>query len=244
MQSADYWRLCDHLSFFQAIMLVLGFDPANQSSGYVESHRKLEVPEGYAPLKAVLLSAIKSNKLEADVVYYEDEGYGNQSENTRMDLDATVISVKSLKDFLKEKGFTEGFFFPQGGILESYLDPESPYFAPKLSAAINAWKAVTDNPDTQKGKTPKQALEKWLRENASKYGLTKDDGSPNETGIEEICKIANWKPEGGAAKTPSIGMVQPNPPTPLLTIRKLKVFGEKIPQSTYAPEWDGEEIPF
>ncbi len=37
---------------------------------------------------------------------------------------------------------------------------------------------------------------------ASEYGLTKEDGSPNEQGIDEVAKVANWKPGGGVAKTP------------------------------------------
>jgi hypothetical protein len=53
-----------------------------------------------------------------------------------------------------------------------------------------------------KGKTVKQALLKWLRKNADKFGLTKDDGNPNEQGIEEIAKISNWDTKGGAPKTP------------------------------------------
>ncbi|MND07504.1 hypothetical protein D3C83_295210 [compost metagenome] len=53
------------------------------------------------------------------------------------------------------------------------------------------------------GKSPKQALEKWLREHALEFGLTTEDGSPNGTGIEEAAKVANWQPGGGAPKTPS-----------------------------------------
>jgi hypothetical protein len=43
---------------------------------------------------------------------------------------------------------------------------------------------------------------KWLREHAAKFGMTDDDGKPNETGIEEAAKVANWQPTGGAPKTP------------------------------------------
>lgn len=52
------------------------------------------------------------------------------------------------------------------------------------------------------GKTPKQALEKWLRENAADFGLTDEDGSPVNLAIEECSKVANWKLDGGPPKTP------------------------------------------
>jgi hypothetical protein len=76
-----------------------------------------------------------------------------------------------------------------------------PLFA-KLEAAISAWKAVSENEELRRGKTVKQALEVWLRQHAGEYGLTKEDGNPNETGIQEIAEIANWDAMGGAPRTP------------------------------------------
>ena len=67
-----------------------------------------------------------------------------------------------------------------------------------LAAAVKAWQAVTD----PKGKSPKQALDKWLREHAADFGLTDDEGNPVNQAIEDCSKIANWQPGGGAAKTP------------------------------------------
>lgn len=63
--------------------------------------------------------------------------------------------------------------------------------------------AVKKAVDDLKGKSPKQALSKWLREHAAEFGLSDEEGKPNETGIEEAAKVANWQPGGGAPKTPS-----------------------------------------
>jgi len=106
--------------------------------------------------------------------------------------------VESLKEFLVSRGFRRGFFFPERTEPAEYLDPRNSRYAPKLAAAVRAWEAVTD----PGGKHPKQALAKWLRENAVEFGLTDDEGKPNETGIEEAAKVANWQPGGGAPKTP------------------------------------------
>ncbi|CAJ0770188.1 hypothetical protein R8510_00347 [Ralstonia chuxiongensis] len=79
-----------------------------------------------------------------------------------------------------------------------FLDPDHPRYAPKLAAAVSAWRAV----DGGKGASPKQAIAKWLREHADEFGLADASGKPNETGIEEVAKVANWQPTGGAPKTP------------------------------------------
>jgi hypothetical protein len=86
-------------------------------------------------------------------------------------------------------------------VLHEYLDPKHPRYAPKLAAAVLAWQTTGNKALT--GKSPKQALLKWLREHAAEFDLTDEDGKPNETGIEEAAKVANWQPAGGAPKTPS-----------------------------------------
>lgn len=79
-----------------------------------------------------------------------------------------------------------------------YLDPKHPRYAPKLAAAVQAWLSVGD----PRGKHPKGALHAWLREHAGEFGLVDAQGKPNEQGIEECAKVANWQPVGGAPKTP------------------------------------------
>ncbi len=83
----------------------------------------------------------------------------------------------------------------------AFLDPQlaGERYAPKLAAAVKAWRAVVD----PNGKHPRTALEDWLTQNAAELELLKADGTPNKGGIEEIAKVANWRMEGGAPKTPT-----------------------------------------
>jgi hypothetical protein len=85
-----------------------------------------------------------------------------------------------------------------GEASEGYLDPSHPRFAPKLAAAVRAWQSVTNAGN----RSPKQAIEKWLRANAAELGLTNPDGIPVNQAIEECSAVANWQPKGGAVKTP------------------------------------------
>ncbi len=110
----------------------------------------------------------------------------------------TIIERDDLRTWLASKGFHNGFFFEDSTHDHDYLDPKNPRYAPKLAAAIEAWQAVTDPGK----KTPKQALERWLRENASKFGLVDEEGNPVNAAVEECSKVANWSPGGGAPKTP------------------------------------------
>ncbi|WP_461516619.1 hypothetical protein [Porticoccus sp.] len=116
-----------------------------------------------------------------------------------IDLYSSTINVESLRRWLALKGFTTGFFFPEPVTTLDFLDPLNARYAPKLAAAVKAWQEVTD----PGRKSPKQALDKWLREHAAEYGLTNDEGKPIETAIEECSKVANWNQMGGAPKTPT-----------------------------------------
>ena len=120
--------------------------------------------------------------------------------NDTINLYTSLVKVDSLRNWLRARGLTTGFFFPSELPNPNYLNKEHPRYAPKLAAAINAWIAL-DNKDAIKGKSAKQALMKWLREHAKEYNLSDQEGKPNETGIEECAKVANWQEKGGAPKS-------------------------------------------
>lgn len=179
----DYWRLCDRLSVIQAAHLVVNVDPA-------ETGREGR-PPGYDAAFAALTHAIIGKTLSA-IIENTDWGY---------DWYHTTIAVDDLRAWLESRGIRGGFFFPIAELEPDYLSKSHPKYSAKLAAAIGAWEAVSSNPGPR-GRSVKQALVVWLRQHANEYGLTKEDGNPNEQGIEEVAKIANWDMRGGAPKTP------------------------------------------
>ena len=129
-------------------------------------------------------------------------GHIGSIENKSADGDFKSIPVRTdeLRKWLSRRGITTGFFFPNGVDAPDYLDPTNSRYAPKLAAAVRAWQAVT-HPGK---KSPKQALDKWLREHAVEFDMVDDDGNPINLAVEECSKIANWQPGGGANRTPSL----------------------------------------
>ncbi len=218
MESMDYWRLCDELSVIHAALLIAGVDPTEYE--YVENWEISKRPKGYEAAKTALINIVLSGRIPAMLRHSARErGYAEDiSEGEFIGRDArgydiiysatpdwnlTTIRVDDLRVWLKSRGFDSGFFFPQ---IESdtpdYLDNTHSNYSPKLAAAIEAWKSVTANPDLVKAKSVKQAIMIWLRSHAGRFGLIKEDGNPNESGIEEVAKVANWETKGGAPKTP------------------------------------------
>jgi hypothetical protein len=108
------------------------------------------------------------------------------------------VSAKEVKKWLESAGIRTGFFFPAATDAPDYLDPKNPRYAPKMAAAVRAWQSVTD----AGARSPKQALEKWLREHAAVFGLTDEDGNAVNKAMEECSTVANWQRGGGAPKTP------------------------------------------
>lgn len=197
MESLDYWRLCDGFSLSDAAILIIGEDPSNFESG---NENKTESKFRYNTVTTALAFAVKAEKLKAELTFVKEEYC--EHENDQVDCYRTTVLVDDLREWLSSRNFTTGFFFPQAEEESDYLDQKHENYAPKLAAAIRAWQAVNADPALSVGVTVKQGLLKWLRKNADRFGLTKDDGSPNEQGIEEIAKIANWDSKGGAPKTP------------------------------------------
>jgi hypothetical protein len=195
MDAFDYWRLCDELSVIQAALLIVGEDPSQFED--IDNQQLSNRPLGYDAAKAALINAINGKRLSATVIDAED-GFGN----SRTDWHSTTVRVEDLRMWLKLRGFHSGFFFPAPKTGPDYLSNDDANYSAKLAAAIRAWEAISAEPELRRGKSVKQALTIWLRQHANEFGLTKDDGSPNEQGIEEVAKIANWDTKGGAPKTP------------------------------------------
>ena len=204
MEEIDYWRLSDELTVIQAALLTVGED-AGVAGAHVESHPVQNRPGGYEAAKNAISRALLRGDIEGNpklLIEYDNDGTPFREIPDAIDVAEATVEVDSLRRWLSQRGIMDGFFFPDGGAEPDYLDPNLPRYAPKLAAAVRAWQAMED--PQQLGRTsPKQALMKWLRENAARYGLTNEDGVPNETGVEEVAKVANWQPSGGAPRTPS-----------------------------------------
>jgi hypothetical protein len=207
MESLDYWRLCDEFTVIQAALLLAGEDPAS-TQHYIGDWEPDKRPVGYEAAKAAISNAVLSKKLAASIQLEQSyQTWDNiaqcmfHHEGGEPDWGKTTVCLNDLRHWLGSRGLKTGFFFPDGEDKPDYLDPKHTRYAPKLAAAVNAWLALEDNTSV-KGKSPKQALSRWLREHAAEYKLSDEEGKPNETGIEECAKVANWKDKGGAPKTP------------------------------------------
>jgi hypothetical protein len=189
----ELWHLTEEVSIDQAALLLLKLNP----SDHPNVAHKTNKPGGYDAISTALMNAIASDRLVAKKAFYESNDFDS------INPYRTIIKVDDLCAWLKQRNFTDNFFFQNLLKLKYYLDPNHEFYAPKLHALIEASEAVTANPSLLEGKTPKQAIDKWLRQNAGRFALTDDDGNPNNSAIEEMSKIGNWKPEGGASKTPT-----------------------------------------
>lgn len=230
MNELDFCRLADTLSLTRAAALICGEKPSriaapddaginrwhlprrdNSTSDGLED----ESPENFDAALHALVCAVERGKLKAEKRFlaeythfrYEDGDGPWEAEDMplslqpadKLDPSETLVDVEDLRSWLVLRGVRSEFFFPDAVDAPDYLDPSHPRYAPKLAAAVHAWQAATN----LGGKHPRQVLMKLLRESAANYpGLTDDEGKLNETGIEEAAKVANWKPTGGAPKTP------------------------------------------
>lgn len=200
IEISDFWKLSEELTVQQAALLVVGCDPGSQFS-YCESWKVEERPRGYEAVKQAISAGLRAGRMKGTHFGLPEHDFnGNEVgwiEGTT-DVGRSVVERESLVAWLASRGVRHGFFFPLATDAPEYLDKTNARYAPKLAAAVRAWQAVTDT----QGKHPKQALAKWLRENAAEFGMSDEDGKPYENSIEETAKVANWQPGGGAPKTP------------------------------------------
>ncbi len=202
MDRINRWKLAARLTVFQISLLIAGYDPS-EFDGEDPSNWASEVKINTAAFITAIKNASKNEKLKFYANYIDI--YSGQE----LDWNTSTICVQSLRQWLYERNYEDRFFISKGEDKEKLFDTEYEFYAPKLAAPIRAWDEVTSDPKALSGKSPKKALDIWLRKHANEYGPTGKDGDPNKLGIEEICKVANWKPNGGASPTP----LPPSSPT-------------------------------
>lgn len=225
MNALAFWGLCPTFSIVQAAFLFCGRDPSDidrQNEWKTDFH-----PIGYVPVKTSLLNAVTTGRLKSQIRFEYHEEHGPSDD---VDIHYTQIAREDLDEFF-DKGGIPGHFFGRG-FKPAGASGATAQLPPKLNAALRAWTAVTSEPRLLRGKSPKQAMRAWLVEHADELGLRKRDGEINEAGIQEICKVANWRPEGGATPTP-----EPLPPPPMPAPVQATDY------STYDPSLE-DEIPF
>jgi hypothetical protein len=196
MDKMDRWKLADELNVYQIALLIAGYDPSEFEEDRYDRWPE-EVRKEVSPYLNAIKNAARSQKFE----FRAETCDGWNSVET--DWHRSLINIDSLCQWMRSRNFVDGFFLAHQDEADRLSDKSGEFYAPKLAAAVCAWNEVTSSPEALNGKTPKKALEIWLRKHANEYGLTNKDGNPNELGIEEICKVANWKPSGGASPTPT-----------------------------------------
>lgn len=202
MEPLDYWRLCDELTIHQAALLIAGVDPASYT--HILSLQPDERPAGFDAAKTAITNAVRSKLIEGQIIELIEFGsLPDLGAKVPGSIDPAVsrVQVNSLRAWLRSRGRNSGFFFPESDSAPDYLNKNHPRYAPKLAAAVQAWQAVTSKAGNS-GRSPKQGLMNWLRENAATLGLTDEAGVIRKQTLEEIAKIANWQLTGGAPKTP------------------------------------------
>jgi hypothetical protein len=151
------------------------------------------------------------------------------------DWEQTTIEVQDLKDWLANRGVFPPFFFPTGN-QEGFRSKKNPRYAPKLAACIAAWEAVSV---AAKNSSVKQTLKDWIRSNASAYGVGDESGIVSDTAAEELAKIVNWSPGGGA--TPTTTSSEAAPPRPREPIQNFP-YGYPVRENLDADDTD--PLPF
>ena len=193
------WKAHERFSIHDAALLMFGIAPEGENYNLLRFK-----PERDWPTNMLAVVKLLKDQLEKEAIQGELKRLHDINANIPdVDIEESIVEAASLRCFLKQKGIYDNFFNDEDEASASYLDKTNENYAPKLAAAVNAWLEVTSDYDNHKGSTPKQKIETWLRKNAVNYDLIRDDGKQNESAITNISAIANWRPEGGASKTPT-----------------------------------------
>jgi hypothetical protein len=185
LDDMEIWDLCGEMTVVQATLFCSGVNPT-WAQDVVESQIDLDRPKGYDALKSLILGGLRSGEITGRPVPHQDDATDGLG---LLDPKRSIVEMDSLRRFMGERG-----------IEMSSRCGNKVSLPPKLLAACKAFMATESLP--LKGKTRKQLITQWLTEHAAEHGLVDKKGNRIESAIEEIARIANPDPLGGAPRTP------------------------------------------
>ena len=202
----DKWRKCPELTVDDAMNLILGFEPGTYSFDY---ENESSMPPDAVPIYRKLIHDIRKFELRINLngidvkdessLYWAVSLSGDESPGGYWWHDGRLLTI-DLRGWIQKSGFPCTFFEIKPANAPAYMDSEHEMYSTKLAAAVKAWEHFAVNGLTNPKKTPKQNIEAWLIDNANHLNLLYNRQVSKLT-IEEIAKIVNWKPEGGAPKS-------------------------------------------
>jgi hypothetical protein len=189
MDGTEVWSLCEEMTVTQTALYLSGHNPSF-GADIVESQIDLERPKNYDPIKQIIVGGLRRGEIKGHLVplYGCDAGGSRSPIDHSIDPDRSIVDMDSVQIFLEARG------------LKLASRARKSRLPDKLRAGLDAFLATESTP--LRGKTRKQVLTDWLKQNAAEYRLVDDRGKPITHSIDEIARVANPDPAGGAPRTP------------------------------------------
>lgn len=199
----DNWLLVDVLTISEAASLLCGEHPTYDHS----TNRSINA---LAMEKAITV-AITMGRITPLVAYtlsdWRDEDV-HEIEVEKIDFrtslaNCTRIDIQELAAWAESKGrrhcwegmFEQGLTEPEPVLDEQSGDVVQTEALPReLQVALDAFRAIHGNEEALSARSPRAALSEWIKQNHPGVG---------SEARNRIATVANWKPKGGAPKTPS-----------------------------------------
>lgn len=204
----DYYRLLDDFSIIEVAALIADASPNEVNYYDGEEYYYLcdtEKNKIFSICVIALKRAIEKEKLPATIItnstqprFYQGSSHKEWIPIGDIDPAKTTIEREDLKYWLKQRGFNQGFFFPENYKNDiPYLNPDNVHYPKKLAALVAAWEAANQaaEHDTKVNKNPNSFVKQWLIDNADRFNLR--DKNQKEAFFEELAKICNWNDVGG-----------------------------------------------
>ena len=214
VSDTDLLKLMDILTLHDASALIAGCSPSKVFEDWNDNERYYRLnTDKTDPLNAqevfdlslkAMIHAIERGLLKADIHVAVSSSFYRLSKKDLssdwmaiygIDPTQTTVTRDDLKEWLEQRGVYPTMLFPNGR-KDDYMNRQHDHYAPQLALCVRAWEVAQTA--TIEGETQKQFIEKWMRENASDFGV---DNKSDAKIFERLATVSNWNKKGGRAKT-------------------------------------------
>jgi len=212
----DYFRLVDDLSINEAAALIAGASPndvyLDDYDGSSTWRIRDDIPnKKFSAVATGLVRSVERGDIPAILVtgakprFWKSDSSADWQPIGEIDQSRTTIHRDDIREWLKKRGFTHGFFFPSSANAEAPYLVHGDHYAPKLAACVMAWQAAHNDPSAHKN--PKSYMVDWLSKNAAGLGVT----ALSESSLDELAAVSNWEKSPGRKEKTSPHKTESSP---------------------------------
>lgn len=171
MSASGLWKHAKTLSMDECACLMSGGSPDEPKTAE------------YRAAIAILKSGIEADQIKG--MFRCENSETDATRIATMNAELSRVYTETLVAYLQKHSINDAYFNP--GVADGWMNPNFRFYAPRVGATLEGWQFLCTLQELP-ARQARARVEKFLEQNAAKFGLVDEKGEPVSAAIGDILR--------------------------------------------------------